>query len=85
MGSRATGSGLSGVGARSFGDILPRSRKPFLKALNVETAGGDVIGGGNKAAIGWDVVDVHCTVKATVGRMVVSVCLALGKRFGENL
>jgi hypothetical protein len=47
--------------------------------------GGDVTGGGDKAAIGRDVVDVCCTVETTVGHMIVSVGLALGKKFGEKL
>ncbi len=39
----------------------------------------------DKAAIGWDVVDVHCTVKTAVCHAVISVCFALGKKFDEEL
>ncbi len=81
--SRSAGSGSSGVGACSL--AASRYRKGFLEALNVEIAGGEVTGGGDKAAIGWDVVDVLCTVKTAIDRTVVSVCLALGKKFGEKL
>ncbi len=35
--------------------------------------------------IGWDVIDVRHTVKTAFGRTIVSVGLALGKRFGEKL
>ncbi len=62
-----------------LGDILPHCRKQFLEALNVEIAGGDVTGGGDKAEIGWDAIDVRHTVKAAIGCTVVSVCFALGK------
>jgi hypothetical protein len=68
-----------------LGNILPCCHKQFLKTLNVEITGGDVTGGGDKAAIGWDVVDVHYTVKTTVGRTVVSIGLVMGKKFGEKL
>ncbi len=44
-----------------------------------------VTGGGDKAVIGWDVVDVCCTVKSAVGRTIVSVGLALGEKFGRKL
>jgi hypothetical protein len=66
-------------------DILPRCRKQFLEALYVEIPSGDVTGCGDKAAISWDVLDVHRTVKAAIGLMVVSVCLASGEKFGEYL
>ena len=56
-----------------------------LKAFNVEVAGGEVAGGGDKVAIGRDAVDVCHTAKLAVCRAVVSVCLALGKKFGEEL
>ncbi len=62
-----------------LGDILSHCCKQFLEALNVEIAGGDVTGGGDKAEIGWDVVDVRHTVKAAIGHTVVSICFALGK------
>ncbi len=51
----------------------------------MQIAGSDVTGGGDKAAIDWDVVDVRCTVKTAVGHTIVSVGLALGKKFGEKL
>jgi hypothetical protein len=47
--------------------------------------GGEVTGGRDKCAIGRDVVDVFRTVKTAVCCAVVSVCLALGKKFGEEL
>ncbi len=47
--------------------------------------GGDVTGDGDNAAIGWDVIDVHCTVETAVGRTIVSVGLVLGEKFGEIL
>ncbi len=46
---------------------------------------GELTGGKDKAAIGWDVVDVCRAVENTICRVVVSVCLALGKNFGEKL
>ncbi len=52
----------------------------------MEIVGGEVTGGGDKAAIGWeDAIDVRPTVKTTIGSTVVSVCLVLGEKFDEKL
>jgi hypothetical protein len=85
MCSRAAGSTLSGVGGCApwqhtsmQPQVIPRGSRCRVRSV-------DVTGDGNNAAIGWDVVDVRCTVETAVGQTIVSVGLALGKKFGEIL
>jgi hypothetical protein len=66
-------------------NILLHCRKRFLEALNVEVAGAEITGGGYKAAIGWDVVDVCHTVETSVCCTVISLCFVMGEKFGEEL
>jgi hypothetical protein len=55
------------------------------RGSHVEIVGAEISGGGDKAAIGWDIVDVCRAVETAICRTVLSVCLVLGKKFREKL